>query len=484
MPTFDLLEQPWIPVLTKTSGQKLYSLKGIFEESEHITQLMGNPLEAAVCYRLLFAIAKSATDPRQPHEWLESWNDKEKFRISVLQYLQAQQTKFDLYDQKRPFLQNPNLSLGKRSPAELVYHRAKGNNPVFLDSSQTGDPRPINSGEAALGLLVLHAYGGSGTGGLNELNGSKKDTMYAGPLCARMIAVIEGSNLLETVLLNTVVGKQAGLPAWERPVCDVPKQTRSIGVCDIYTRPTRNIRLTPSQDGMQCVGVNIVMGEAVLQDEELRDDPLIPVYFARTDKKFKALRVHPGKALWRNANVLLAPNQTESRRSLYSVESIRGFVIDGEVDESLPARLRALGVAANAQGPVTDMWLDEALPLSLGLFSQDDAYPEIERALKAAEDVADKLSRKVRSFASRYLSNGGGSPDPKDVTKLTESLIGNGEEYWDAISPYGEQLALAPIEFSDWEARLDRTQADVYKRAVERLPLDSRRLRAQFASAS
>ena len=214
MPSFRLDTQRWIPIVWSTGEYEELSLLDAVQQAEKIRAIVGNPLEVAVLTRLLLAIAHSVSAPTDAYEWLDVWNDRPGLLKNMVAHIQDNQAAFDLYSPDQPFLQNPKLPEPTASPALLVYERAQGNNPVFLDASQVAFPAPIPSSEAARALLVTHSFAGSGTGGNNPLNGGKKDTMYAGPLCARMIAVLEGENLAKTIAFNLASGAKPGKPNW------------------------------------------------------------------------------------------------------------------------------------------------------------------------------------------------------------------------------------------------------------------------------
>ncbi len=481
MPSFNLITEPWIPAVSVQGVESLYSVRQLLADADSIRQITGNPLEAAVIHRFLFAAAHRVSTPTSNREWLQLWIHSASLFPALAEYFETNLHLFDLYDPHQPFLQHPGLAGGIRTPAELIYDRARGNNPVFLDACLVAEPITISSAEAARALLVTHACSGSGTGGLNPLNGNKKDTMYAGPLCARMVCLLEGANLRETILLNIVPGVRVGRPGWERPRVDAPQSTASEGVCDIYTRATRNISLTASPDGKCCTAVSIVMGEAVTPEPDILDDPMIPVYFA--DKKAKALRVQPDKALWRNSHVLLAPVITDRARPLPAMNMISNLVLDGWLEAPSAIRLRTLGAAANAQGPVTEMWIDETLPFSLNLFADASNYIDFASSIESAEVESKNLERRLRRFASRYLANGGGDPDPKDVGRLVGEISPNLTTFWGPVGQRGEGLPTRPVAREEWTAFLESCSRLALREAIDSLPADARRMRAEYGAA-
>lgn len=64
MMTFNLIDEPWIPVI----GWKRVSLKQIFSD-ETISGLAGTPLEKIAVLKLLQAISQASDTPADTQEW-------------------------------------------------------------------------------------------------------------------------------------------------------------------------------------------------------------------------------------------------------------------------------------------------------------------------------------------------------------------------------------------------------------------------------
>lgn len=483
MPSYRLDTQPWIPVVLKTGTPAEVSLLDAIERAPGIRTIAGNPLEVAVLARLLVAIAHAVRQPQDPYEWLDIWHNRRPLLDDMAAHVVENAGLFDLYDPERPFAQHPRLPVPGGPPALLEYERAQGNNPVFLDHSRVSDPVPLPSAAAARALLVTHSYGGSGTGGLNPLNSGKKDQMRAGPLCARLIALLEGEDLAKTIVLNLASDAKPSKPGWLRERADAPGQTPPDGPADLYTRATRSARLLPSEDGLTCTAVSLFMGEAVAGADDGGDDPMIPRYLA-SDKKFKALRLSGDRAMWRSAHVLLTAAEKPFARPVRALEQLRPLASDGLVSTEEPVRLRVLGVEANAQGPATDLWRDETLPFGLSVLTDDARYAALERAVAGAEETARKLRGRLYRFALAYLRNGGdSSPDSKDAGRLADELAPNLAGFWSGIGPRGERIALDDFDDAAWEKELAAASERAFRKAIDRLPPDARRLRAEFARA-
>lgn len=482
-PSFRLDQQPWIPCVMQDGSFCELSLLDVLRQSRQIQRIAGNPLETATILRLLLAIAHVVGTPQDEFEWLDIWKAADQHLERMIAYVEQRADVFDLYDADRPFAQHPRLEYGSTTPAVLVYERAQGNNQVFLDHSRVDDPQPLTSAEAARALLVAHAYGGSGTGSNNPLNGGKKDSMLAGPLCARLIGVVEGQNLLDTIVLNLASNVRCGKPAWERPVCTGPSKTPSQGVADLYTRNTRAVRLTPNEDGSRCVAVAIFQGEAVANDEDAPIDPMIPRYRA-SDKRFKPVRLNPDRAMWRDAHVLLAASSAATAIPIRALPTLRVLASSKLLSEGAVS-LRILGIAADAQGPVTSLWRDETLPFGLSVITDDARYAAMTRAVALAEEYAIRTRKRIYGFAHRYLQDSSAaSPDKQTVSTLADELSSNLCDFWSTLSPVGQRIACDGFDEDAWAQLLRKTSEAVYQQAINRLPPDARRFRAQFAKRS
>lgn len=483
MPSFPLDQSPWIPVEMLDGSTQEVSLSGALSEAHRIRRLAGSPLEAAVLHRLLLAILHWACDVPDPDAWAALWQEPRSAMNAALERIRKESGIFDLYDDERPFLQHPLLAPGTKPMAVLLYDRAQGNNPVFLDASTEDDALPASSAESARGLLVNLAFGGAHPDKSSPLSRGKDNTMFAGPLCARLIVVVEGQNLAKTLVLNLLYGEKAGKPAWERLVPPHPGKTLSEGLADRYTRLTRFIRLLPSEDGSQAISTALHMGEALDDDPELPQDPMIPQYLA-ADKKMKVQRLDPDRALWRSSHVLLNCKSKDVARPAKAMEQLAALAAIREINEKEPVGLRVLGVAGNAQGPKTDLWRDEILPFSLSVVADDNRFTRLVEAVSFAEEEGQKLRRRIYSFALRYLKTAQPNPDPKDVQQLCDELAPGLNDYWSVLAPQGEELGLGQIERAEWEKTVTSASRAAYEKAVEGIPPSGRRYRAQFERAS
>ncbi|MDX2064744.1 MAG: type I-E CRISPR-associated protein Cse1/CasA [Fimbriimonadaceae bacterium] len=480
MASFRLDLEPWIPAewVDGTSGE--VSLRDTFRHATQIRRIQGTPLEVAVLYRLLFAVFHRAFEIEEFDGWTESWHNPTQALSAAENYVeQIGADCFDLYHSERPFMQHPQLSPGKKPLAVLLFDRAQGNNPVFLDASREQDLTPVASNIVARGLLVNMAFGGSHPDKSNPLNNGKETTMYAGPLCARLVVILEGATLAETLLLNRIAGTPIGRPAWERPLPSRSTKSAAEGIADRFTRTTRFVRLLPSEDGRQSISCALHMGEQINEDGE-PEDPMMPLYLA-SDKKMKVARLDADRAVWRSSHVLLNTDKgnPEFRPAAAMVQF--GQLSDFYLDQPPIVNLRVTGFAGDAQGPTPEVWRDESLPFRISLGDDTAQFAKIKGAIDYADSAAEKLRGRLFAFAKRYLEASIPNPDSNDARRLAESLSPRLEPFWSRLAHDGERLGLTDeIAAEDWEKKVNEASARAFAQAVNALPLNGRRLRAQF----
>lgn len=479
MPSFPLDLEPWIPVEMLDGSSQEVSLTGAFKEAHRIRRLTGSPLEAAVLHRLLLAILHSACPVPNPRAWARLWQEPEAAMASALKKVEEHKDKFDLYHERHPFLQHPGLPPGTKPMAVLLYDRAQGNNPIFLDASSELEAQPVSSAEATRGLLVNLSFGGAHPDKSSPLSTGKDNTMYAGPLCARLVVIVEGGNLAKTLLLNLLADEKPGRLAWERRVAPHPGKAMVEGLCDRFTRMTRFIRLQPSESGGEAVSTALHMGEAIEDDPNLPQDPMMPLYLA-ADKKLKVQRLDADRALWRSSHVLLNSKSRPDSKPARAMEQLDSLASLGLLSRSETVGLRVMGVAGNAQGPKTDLWRDETLPFRLSVVADEARFSRLVTAVNTADEEAHKLRKRIFSFALRYLQAALPNPKPEDAQKLADELAPGLNDYWSALAPMGEALGLGSIKPEAWQAAAKAASTAAFEKAVEALPPSGRRFRAQF----
>ncbi|MBR4102822.1 MAG: type I-E CRISPR-associated protein Cse1/CasA, partial [Thermoguttaceae bacterium] len=71
--SFNLVDEPWIPVVDAAGEAFKVGLRELFERSEELVDLAVGTLERISLYRLLICVAQRALNgPKNEDEWLEA----------------------------------------------------------------------------------------------------------------------------------------------------------------------------------------------------------------------------------------------------------------------------------------------------------------------------------------------------------------------------------------------------------------------------
>lgn len=466
MPTFRLDQEPWIPVVRRDGSAEELSLTAVFKEADQIASLGGSPVEAISISRFLLAIVHLVDTPTSLDNWRKLWEDRAGLMNRCVSYVQQQKDTWDLFHSGHPFGQLPEQDKTQNPAHILVYEAARKNNPVHADHRLTEAPLPVRPSVLARGMIATNAYAGSSGGGYRS-----------GPLCMRTTALLEGGDLAQTLLLNLIVQDTEPLPFdWTTYGRSVPPT--DLDIVRRYLWHSRSVRLLP-EDGGSVRGIMLAPGNEMPEDQR-KSDPMIAFRLDSKGKEYVPLRLEPARVLWRSAHVLL--NWHQDARRLAGLDQLNRLCTRRYISDEALISLRVCAVAGDAQGPSTDLWRDETLPFGLAVIRSEERFATLQRAVQSAEEKASDTRRRIYSFAARYLQNGAESkPDRADVGKLADELSPDLHDYWSVLAPMGERIACDGFDEKRWAELLEAASESAFNKAIERLPADARRFRAQYA---
>lgn len=214
--SFNLVENPWIPVRLAEGGRhRLVGLEELFRTAASIQDLDCAPHERIALLRLLVCITHAALGaPESPEEWGDFGADLAE---KVPAYLQRPEIKphFNLLGDGPRFLQ-VGISTAKEAVdiTKLVFHLATGNNPTHFDHEGGSPGRSLSPAQAAMAILTFQNYYppyGAGHKG-------------KGPCVDRNMihTLLHGERLAETILQNCLTRDlisehfpDFGKPIWE-----------------------------------------------------------------------------------------------------------------------------------------------------------------------------------------------------------------------------------------------------------------------------
>ena len=149
MSEFNLVDEPWIPIVDKGN----VSLLQVFSDTT-LKGLGGNPAEKISLFKLLLAIAQSAWTPTDDKEW----SSGEEFTLSerCQDYLRKNRRLFDLYGD-RPFLQMPAILMAEKCSFGVVLPEVSTGNTTILTHYQV-EKALYTDAEKALILVQLMGF--------------------------------------------------------------------------------------------------------------------------------------------------------------------------------------------------------------------------------------------------------------------------------------------------------------------------------------
>ena len=262
LPTFNLIDQPWIRVRTLDGAVEERSLRATLAEASVLRGLAGEiPTQDAAVLRVLLAVILGATRPQHPRteneclDLVEHWWGQGALPMEVLDpYLDLVRDRFDLLHPRTPFFQVADLTTttGKRTGLGKLIADLPPNLPFFTTRG-AAEAESLSLQEAARWLVHCQAFDPSGikTGaaGDDRVKGGK-GYPFGYPAWAGNLGLViaEGRTLAETLVLNVPwwMSGPSDLPVWERPPhgpgVDLEHPTPH-GPADLFTWPSRRLRL-------------------------------------------------------------------------------------------------------------------------------------------------------------------------------------------------------------------------------------------------
>ncbi|MER7048804.1 type I-E CRISPR-associated protein Cse1/CasA [Streptomyces jumonjinensis] len=387
--TFDLLREPWLPVLPLDSDHiTQVSLVDLVLNAHRHRRLVGSsPTMTAALHRLVLALLHRAFTP-DDDDWDELWmadpahllDEEDEFRRRLDRYVERTEPRFDLFDAHRPFLQCPDLARRPswnpakdaephQSTAVLVAPWATGNNRTLFDHTTATERPELSPAEAARWLVTLQAYdtGGQKTG-YEKSPASSQTSLGSYFGCA----LLEGDTLRRTLLLNLVAyrpdeGRPTGTgpadrPAWEddevhRPDPGPPRPPR--GLTDALTWPSRRVLLFRGREAAGASVVGVLRTPGTRLDGDLSQDVEPMAAFRErwiSDSKparTVPVRLEGVRGVWQYTQELLLPEVARWSRSGRKYQGKAGEkklasknkLVPSLVPGAEPARLRPLAVS-------------------------------------------------------------------------------------------------------------------------------------------
>ncbi|MFF4935346.1 type I-E CRISPR-associated protein Cse1/CasA [Streptomyces griseofuscus] len=442
---FDLRDEPWIPVRLLTGGSARLGLRELFKRAHEIDDLeLPLPPAAAGLMRVLAAITSRIGDHSVDRlddpdiaediaEWLRLRRRVLKagrFRPEDVDAYFDERVppgRFDLFDEQRPFLQDPRLRAecvdAKGAPNtsgvnKLVMGRPTGINGAVLFGHFTDIvPVPIPAAVAAWHLIAQLYFGPSGQCTPRRITGYRTGSGDAAPLRKSVSYFPWGPDLFTSLVLavpspkvevdwdtdDTCPWEEAHLAEPLKPIAPMTWPGRML-----TGRFRHAVLLVPSPDGRQVTDAYITWSTHE-PAPEVRDP--YQILDRRKDGEFQAREADGARALWRDLDSLLLKDSRQDTQ--------RPPVLEGLPTSLLPLlRVRAWGFDQDGQQK-DSIWFRSTTPQVLTWLEENDAEMAhyIKRCHAAAEQVGERLDFAAR-VAWKAATDSNVDLSPKAKIKL------------------------------------------------------------------
>lgn len=491
--SFNLLDQPWIDVVTLDGEREMHSLGSVLSEAHRIRSITAElPTVEFALHRLLLAVLYRAILGQDPlSTWRALWKRVE-LPDEVQQYLVDYTDRFDLLDPLQPFLQVADLHTGSGEVSGLEKLIADvPNGSQYFTTRAAEHLRSISFAEAARWLVHAQAFDPSGikSGAVGDprVKGGKGYPIgiaWAGNLGGLLI---EGNSLRETLLLNLRLEdpRQPGTPwsgdqdlaVWERPQLGAAEEKPDAttgpipgraptGPADLLTWPSRRTRLFHDAD--RVTGVLIANGDRLGPQNRFAAEPMTAWRLSAPQTKKYSTNVYMPRehsierSAWRGLGSLLP--HAEHRRTTAAGNSglpAQNLTwIQDLIGEPLPAdfliRARAVGVAYGSNNSVVDDIYDDTVITHASLL----VSKSLQTCAVEAVDHCDSAVRTLADLARDLEVASGGEGSASRGRAL--------EQGYHLLDPSFRQWLLALTASTDTERALFEW-FDIGRRAIRSL---------------
>ena len=465
---FNLLDEPWIQVMTEDCTVVERSLMQVLLNSHRYQRLAGElPTQDVALLRLLLAILQTVfyrVDPEgedDPIEdraaairrWQALWNAG-CFPVQPIRtYLETWKDRFWLFHPEHPFYQVPAAAVGTKFKAsKLNGELSESAHKMRLFPLRDGEEKEtLSYAEAARWLVTLIGFDDSAS--------TKKETgTGTGWLGDRVNVYAIGENLFETLMLNLVFLKDGryvwaeNIPAWEQPTVTTAKK-REIPLpynqAELLTLQSR--RLILSREENRVTGFSSTGGDFFGKEGRANafSEQMTLWRAGKTPKnavpQFVPAPVDPWRQMWRDFEVILG------RREDTHIPGVVAWLTELRRKNVIPRKyvhIASVGVTYDSKkGSIADI-ISDHLDFQMSLL---DAAGELWIVLVGGEiHLIDKVARALGALAEGlYLAQGG-------------QLDGAGKKARQSQRDEGMRLLYAAVDlpFREWLAHIGAQHGD------------------------
>lgn len=423
MTGFDLVHEPWVPVMDEGRRRDVSLLEALQRAHELGTLAVDDALQAVAVLRqvLLPVLLDAFGAPQTAEEWAQRWEEGAFDGERIEAYLARHAHRFDLFHDTTPFAQVAGLRTERddTKPVSLLLPAVAAGNNVPLFSARTeADPPSLTPAEAVRALLSGHCWDTaaikSGVVGDPKAKAGKTTGNPTGPLGQLGVVVPIGPTLRDTLLLNTPIVSDGlapdDLPQWRRePATAAWQQRPATGLLDLLTWQSRRIRLVPETTGDGTVVVRRVVvaaGDRLTQipvDVEPHTAWRVNPRPAAGQAPVRPVRHVSGRAAWRGLAGLLAtsvPTDDKVTAPLL-LQQISHLRSEDHLPPDYPLQVLTVGVEYGNQSAVVEDVIVDQIPLPVVALVADDSVRavliEVSRQAEELREAANRLGDDIRA---------------------------------------------------------------------------------------
>lgn len=442
MPTFDLIREPWVPVLSGGTRLDVSLLDALTRADEWDGLALEEPIQVVALLRqvLLPVVFDALGVPRNDVEWSRRWSAGALEGERISDYLSGHVHRFDLFHPEYPFAQVAGLRTAKdeTKPASLLLPAlACGNNVPLFSARTEGDPSALTPAEAARALVAAHCWDTaaikSGAVGDPRVKAGKTTGNPTGPVGQLGVVIPLGPTLASTIMLNTLIIRQ-GLAAKDRPQWRAElagpgwRSRPAVGLLDLLTWQSRRVRLIPETDKHgRTVVRQVVLTAGDRLDPLPEDEP--HTGWRKVDKPKagdparRPVRHQPGRDSWRGMAALLATARptAEGVSASRLISQLADLCAEQYLPVDLPLQVLTVGVAYGNQSAVVEDVMADTLPLPVAALSPEG---EVRQLLLEVAEQAEQLRVAANRLGDNLRLAAGGEKLPWDRSqRLGDALV-------------------------------------------------------------
>lgn len=461
--TYNLIDEPWIPVLMHDGTNRSVSLGEIFADTKgDIADLALNPYERVAVFRLLLCIAQAALGPerlKDERAWLAA---KDIVGPVSSEYLKNWHHRFFLYG-PHAFLQPDCIALVKPDGAtpcdKLVFELASGNKSTLFDHNASSGCYRLSDAGLALGMIAYQNFSSGGLSGQCVWDGIATEKSIQGAPCrerSMLFTIIQGRTLLETVWMNLLTQKMVnetlmvefGHPFWELTALTRAEALGNEKTLEGHLAPlSRAIQLTRGTS-------TCVLGEALSypQIPEWRE-PMASVKLQKGGKKNEFnetyVSANPMRMPWRELTSILAVRETSGRKSAIALRHLDALPEEKEFT------LWTGGLYSEKAKEISTV--EWKVKLAIG-FLEKSTLQRYQKAVDSADRQRASLYFATAEYARIML-----------VDEALRFSTPAEHAYWDLLAQPDNQKLVLSVDSStykdDWKKATRKAAEEAYRRA-------------------